>query len=96
MEYKFEALDGDGQEQKGFINAYDTNEAISMLRNKGLFPTRVNVCGTDSKPCKKPKKRKSLLGLTRPMTNMEKAMMSIISFLIVLVVALTMKIINSG
>ena len=94
MEYKYEALDAQGKEVKGFINAHETSEAISMLRNDGLFPTKINVVGTDSKPCKKKVKGKSLFDLKRPLTTMEKAMMSIISFETILIVGLIMKIIK--
>ena len=56
MEYKYEALDAQGNEVKDFIHAYDNKAAITAIRNKGLFPTLVRVVGTDSKPSKKKSK----------------------------------------
>ena len=39
--YTYEALGPDGREVSGNIEAGDSKEAISMLRRKGIFPTRV-------------------------------------------------------
>ena len=94
MEYKYEALDAQGNEVKDFINAYDQKSAISAIRNKGLFPTLVRTVGTDSKPCKK--KRTSLFGFNRLMTKAEKIMFSIICFLLVIIAGLIKQIIMMG
>jgi len=39
--YLFEAMNATGQEQKGEIEAGTTEEAISKIREQGLFPTKV-------------------------------------------------------
>jgi len=39
--YQYEAMNATGQEQKGEIEAVTTEEAISKIREQGLFPTKV-------------------------------------------------------
>ena len=43
--FTYEALDAKGKEVKAEIDALSSNEAISKLRNKGLFPTKVKAKG---------------------------------------------------
>lgn len=43
--FEYEALSSEGQEVKGEIEALSTNEAISKMRDKGLFPTKVRPKG---------------------------------------------------
>ncbi len=39
--YQYEAMNAAGQEQKGELEASNTEEAISKIREQGLFPTKV-------------------------------------------------------
>lgn len=41
--FQFQALDAKGNESKGQIEALSSKEAISKIRNKGLFPTKVRA-----------------------------------------------------
>ena len=47
--FKYEALDAKGNEVKNEIEALSSKEAISKLRNKGLFPTKVTAKGGEKK-----------------------------------------------
>lgn len=47
--FTYEALDAKGKEIKSEIDALSSNEAISKLRNKGLFPTKVKAKGASKK-----------------------------------------------
>ena len=61
--FKYEALDAQGKEVKAEIEALSSKEAISKIRNKGLFPTKVRakVEGktVKAKSAAKPKARRS-------------------------------------
>ncbi|MHC4386324.1 MAG: hypothetical protein ACYSUG_04965 [Planctomycetota bacterium] len=39
--FNYQALDANGNEKKGTIEALNSKEAISLIRNQGLFPTKV-------------------------------------------------------
>jgi hypothetical protein len=39
--FKYEAMDHTGKETSGFIEAEDQNEAVQLLRQKGLFATKI-------------------------------------------------------
>ena len=41
--FQYRALDQDGNEVKADIEALSNKEAISKIRNKGLFPTKVTA-----------------------------------------------------
>ncbi len=41
--FQYQALDAKGNESKGQIEALSNKEAISKIRNKGLFPTKVRA-----------------------------------------------------
>ncbi|MBN1124687.1 MAG: type II secretion system F family protein [Sedimentisphaerales bacterium] len=43
--FQYRALDADGNEVKSEIEALSNKEAISKIRNKGLFPTKVTAKG---------------------------------------------------
>lgn len=43
--FKYEALDAQGNEVKAEVEALSNKEAISKIRNKGLFPTKVQARG---------------------------------------------------
>ena len=47
--FKFEALDAQGNEVKAEIEALSNKEAISKIRNKGLYPTKVQARGAGKK-----------------------------------------------
>ena len=47
--FLYEALDGQGNEVKAEIEALSNKEAISKIRNKGLFPTKVRAKGAGRK-----------------------------------------------
>jgi len=61
--FKYEALDAQGKEVKAEIEALSNKEAISKIRNKGLFPTKVRAKGAGktvkAKIAAKPKLRRS-------------------------------------
>lgn len=40
--YRYVAMDSGGSETEGVIDAKDQSQAVSMIRSKGLFPTRVS------------------------------------------------------
>ncbi len=62
--FVYEALDAKGKEVKSEIEALSNQEAISKLRNKGLFPTKVRAKGGSKKAAvrtqAKPKARRSV------------------------------------
>ncbi|MHC4855634.1 MAG: type II secretion system F family protein, partial [Planctomycetota bacterium] len=41
--FQYQALDAKGNESTGQIEALSSKEAISKIRNKGLFPTKVRA-----------------------------------------------------
>ncbi len=47
--FHYEALDAQGKEVKADIEALSSKEAISKIRNKGLFPTKVRSRGAGKK-----------------------------------------------
>ncbi len=47
--FQYKALDAEGNEVKAQIEALSNKEAISKIRNKGLFPTKVRVVGGGKK-----------------------------------------------
>ena len=47
--FKYEALDAHGKEVRAEIEALSSKEAISKIRNKGLFPTKVRSRGAAKK-----------------------------------------------
>jgi type IV pilus assembly protein PilC len=61
--FKYEALDAQGKEVKAEIEALSNKEAISKIRNKGLFPTKVRAKNAGktvkAKIAAKPKLRRS-------------------------------------
>ncbi len=85
MEYKYEALDAQGNEVEDTIKAYDKRAAIDAIRKKGLFPTIVRVIGTgvESKT-----KSRTLPDWLICRTTKEKAMFSIICLLLILIAGL--------
>ncbi len=64
--FQYEALDDKGNEVKANIEALSSKEAISKIRNKGLFPTKVQAKGgskkVKAKAASKPKKRRGAGG----------------------------------
>ncbi len=64
--FQYEALDDKGNEVKANIEALSSKEAISKIRNKGLFPTKVQAKGGSKKvkarAASKPKKRRGAGG----------------------------------
>jgi type IV pilus assembly protein PilC len=64
--FQYEALDAQGKEVKAEIEALSSKEAISKIRNKGLFPTRVKSRGEGKKAkaaaAAKPKSRRGAGG----------------------------------
>ena len=62
--YTYAAMDGQGKEQKGRIEAGNENEAASKLKEQGLFPTNISEAkssggGADKKKSVKAKRAKS-------------------------------------
>jgi type IV pilus assembly protein PilC len=47
--FRYEALDAHGNEVKAEVEALSNKEAVSKIRNKGLFPTKVHSKGTRRK-----------------------------------------------
>ncbi|NLZ62792.1 MAG: type II secretion system F family protein [Lentisphaerae bacterium] len=47
--YQYTAVDSNGKERKGNIEAGDEKEATNLLKQQGLFPISVNEIGTSSK-----------------------------------------------
>jgi hypothetical protein len=47
MKFEYVAMDVRGEEVSGVITAATTTDAVNMIRNKGLFPTRVIDLGTE-------------------------------------------------
>ena len=47
--FQYQALDAKGNESKGQIEALSNKEAISKIRNKGLFPTKVRAQNASKK-----------------------------------------------
>ena len=43
-DFKYEALDETGKTIKGIIEATDNSDAICQIRNRGLFPIKVQNC----------------------------------------------------
>lgn len=43
--FQYTAVDGNGKERKGVIEAADDKEATGLLKNQGLFPTSVVLAG---------------------------------------------------
>jgi type II secretory pathway component PulF len=93
MEYKYEALDAQGNEVEDTIKAYDHKSAIKAIRDKGLFPTKVNVIGNGVEPKKKSRTIPDWLIFR---TTKEKAMFSIICVLIILIAGLAKEIMMTG
>jgi type II secretory pathway component PulF len=93
MEYKYEALDAQGNEVEDTIKAYDKRAAIDAIRKKGLFPTLVRVIGTGKKP---KKKSKGLPDWLICRTNKEKIMFSIICLMTILIAGLIKEIMMAG
>lgn len=64
--FQYEALDEKGNEVKAEIEALSSKEAISKIRNKGFFPTKVHAKGAGkkvkAKTAAKPKKRRGAGG----------------------------------
>jgi type IV pilus assembly protein PilC len=64
--FQYEALDEKGNEVKAEIEALSSKEAISKIRNKGFFPTKVRAKGAGkkvkAKAAAKPKKRRGAGG----------------------------------
>jgi type IV pilus assembly protein PilC len=64
--FQYEALDDQGNEVKAEIDALSSKEAISKIRNKGYFPTKVRAKGaakkTKAKAAAKPKRRRGAGG----------------------------------
>lgn len=61
-QFKYVAMDGQGKEQKGSIDAKDESDASSKLKEKGLFPTTISAGkdgGKDSKKAGAAKSRNS-------------------------------------
>lgn len=60
--FQYRALDSSGTEVKAEIEALSSKEAISKIRNKGLFPTKVRAMGAGKKvktgAAAKPKRRR--------------------------------------
>ncbi len=67
--FKYEALDAQGNEVKAEIDALSNKEAISKIRNKGLFPTKVQARGAGRKvkaeTAARPKPRRGAGGKVR-------------------------------
>lgn len=87
MEYRYKALNAQGEMESDTIIAYDRGTAVKLIRDAGLFPTEIDVIGTG----KKTEKTSKLFQLKRPMTDMEKVMICVISLLSIIVVSLLCK-----
>jgi len=61
--FQYRALDSNGKEVKAEIEALSSKEAISKIRNKGLFPTKVRAKTAarkvKSEAAAKPKRRRA-------------------------------------
>ncbi len=49
MQFNYEALDSQGREVKDVIEATSSRDAISKIRDKGMFPTKVKEAGKKTK-----------------------------------------------
>lgn len=89
MQYKYDALDAQGEKVSDTVEADSTSNAIALIRDAGLFPTKVKE-DSNSKKFKNtsmiPKFR-----LKRPLTTMEKVMMVIISLQLIIITGLAMR-----
>ena len=65
--FRYTAMDGSGRERRGELMAEDESQANTLLRERGLFPTSVQVSkGTAKKAGKQAKKKtKRKYGSTR-------------------------------
>jgi type IV pilus assembly protein PilC len=66
--FKYQALDAQGNEVRAEIEALSSKEAVSKIRNKGLFPTKVRSKGAAKKvkaAAKAPKRRRGAGGKVR-------------------------------
>jgi len=100
MKYSYMALDQDGNTVSGSLDAENTKEVISLIREKGLFPTK--VVATEPKSVLFPRKKTNSMNtgmvskifkfkLDRPLTTMEKVMMVIISLQLIIIAGLAMR-----
>ncbi len=48
--FRYVALDAKGVEIQGVIDAENQTQALSAIRSKGFFPTKINEIGADGKP----------------------------------------------
>ncbi len=97
--YQYEAMNAAGQEDKGEIEALNTEEAIAKIREQGLFPTKVREKSGKRKagasaagPAKKPAgaggfgrvSKKKLTQFTRQLATLQEAGLPILRSLKVL------------
>ncbi|MHC5082503.1 MAG: type II secretion system F family protein [Planctomycetota bacterium] len=95
--FQYSALDSKGNESKGQIEALSSKEAISKIRNKGLFPTKVRAqnAGKKVKVAKEasaPKRRgangkvklKAVTNFARQMSTLQDAGLAILRSLRIL------------
>ena len=52
--FQFEAMNAQGKEEKGEIEALSSEEAISKIRNMGFFPTKIREKGGARRTAKGP------------------------------------------
>ena len=95
--FQYSALDSKGNESKGQIEALSSKEAISKIRNKGLFPTKVRAQNAAkkvkvSKGATAPKRRgangkvklKAVTNFARQMSTLQDAGLAILRSLRIL------------
>ena len=65
--YQYTAMDANGKERKGRLDASDEAQANGKLREMGLFPTSIDVAKGDTRPkgtpTRKPKRKTSFGGI---------------------------------
>jgi len=86
MIYEYKALSSTAKSVRGIVEADNMENAIQMIRKKGIFPTKINAREKFSKS-HFIKDRFKLYSFV-PKTTKEKAMFSIICFQIIVIVAL--------
>ena len=89
MLYEYKALNVVGDEVSGIVEADDTNEAVSKIRDKQLFPTKVKTRERMVDVLENCSRKKSFdFYSIVPKTIMEKVMLVIISLLLVVITIL--------
>ncbi|MDI6774744.1 MAG: type II secretion system F family protein [Verrucomicrobiota bacterium] len=61
--FRYVAMDSKGVETQGIIDAENQSQALSIIRSKGFFPTKINEIGADGKTMAAPKAQVEAKGI---------------------------------